>query len=160
MRKLYFSEEERKTAKAKNAKNYYSSEKGKLSKTLYDKKYRSENRDKIREYQRKRRKSKTGYLDRFAESVKIRTPDTDVTREYLELIFSDSCAITKVPFQYEKSYEAYHNALAPSIDQINPGKGYYVGNIQIVLNCINRMKNDMPNTEFLKLWEALTDDRV
>ena len=70
---LNFSEEERKTAKAKNAKNYYSSEKGKLSKTLYDKKYRSENRDKIREYQRKRRKSKTGYLDRFAESVKIRT---------------------------------------------------------------------------------------
>jgi hypothetical protein len=157
MRKIYFSEEEKKEAKRKNAKKYYESPKGKLFRTEYDKEYKLKNRDSIREYQRKRRKSKQGYLDRFTENAKIRTPDTDITREYLETIFNDFCSITKVSFQYEKSYEAYHNALAPSIDQINPGKGYYKGNVQIVLNCINRMKNDMPNEEFLELWGALTN---
>ena len=109
------------------------------------------------EYSRKRRKSKDGYCDRFMERVKLRTPDSDITREYLLNIFGDQCVISGISFEYEKSYDAYHNALAPSIDRIDNKQGYYIGNVQIILSCLNRMKNDMPNEQFLKLWSALVD---
>jgi len=109
------------------------------------------------EYREHRRKTKGGYIDRFMERIRSRNPDTDITRAYLLSIYNDSCAVSKIPFEYTKNYIAYHNALAPSIDRIDSQKGYYIGNVQIILSCINRMKNDMPNEEFLKLWSALVD---
>ena len=107
------------------------------------------------EYQRKRRKTKAGYIDRFLERAKQRTPDSDLTRDNLDVIFGEKCLITGVLFQYEKTYTAYHNALAPSIDRIDSQRGYYLDNVQIILSCLNRFKNDMPNEEFLELWSVL-----
>lgn len=156
MRKLYFSEEEIKEAKRRNAKKYYATKNGKLKKKAYDKKKRQECRDERKLYRQKRRQTKEGYIDRFMERIKVKTPDSDITREYILSIFKDVCVITHKSFEYIKTYDAYHNALAPSIDRINSKKGYYVGNVQIILSCINRMKNDMPNEQFLVLWGALT----
>ena len=97
-----------------------------------------------------------GYADRFMERINLKTPDSDISREYLLSIFGTHCPISGRIFEYEKSYNAYHNALAPSIDRIDSKVGYYRDNIQIILSCLNRMKNDMPNDEFLELWKALT----
>lgn len=156
MRKKYFTEEEKKKAKSESSKKYYKTERGRTLKAEYDKKYKQENLDYIKNYRRSRRKSKVGYLDRFLERAKEKTPDTDLTRQDIEEVFGDFCCITGKKFEYIKEYDAYHNALAPSIDRIDSKKGYYVGNIQIILSCINRMKNDMPNDQFLELWKALT----
>ena len=66
------------------------------------------------------------------------------------------CAVTGRAFEFTNPFECFHNPLAPSIDQINPSEGYYKNNVQVILSCINRFKNDMPNEDFIKLWEALT----
>jgi hypothetical protein len=156
MRKKYFTDEERKAAKAASARKYYQSDSGNTKRRAYDKAQRILKRDDITKYRQTRRKTKDGYADRFMERIKLRTPDTDIDRDYLMSIFGDHCVISGRGFEYEKIYNAYHNALAPSIDRIDSKVGYYKGNVQMVLSCINRMKNDMPNEEFLNLWKALT----
>lgn len=157
MRKKYFTEEERKQALRDKTKKYYNSDKGHERTLNYNRNYRALNKNKIATNLQVRRKTKAGYADRFMERLKLRTPDTDIDRGYLMSVFNDNCAITNRPFEYEKTYNSYHNALAPSIDRIDSKIGYYKGNIQIVLSCINRMKNDMPNPEFLELWKVLTE---
>lgn len=113
---------------------------------------------KAKQYRDSRRKSKVGYVDRFMERVVLKTPDTDITRDLLEvLVEAGVCCITGVEFEYENSYDSYHNPLAPSIDRIDSKRGYYADNIQIILSCLNRFKNDLPNEDFLKLWKALTE---
>lgn len=157
MRKLYFTDEERKAARLNSTKKYYASDKGKETKRKYDKEYRHENQSKLHAYRQERRHTKSGYVDRFIERAKKHTKDTDLTRETVLDVFGDTCSITNKPFEYVNRFNSYHNPLAPSIDRIDSTKGYYKGNIQIVLSCINRMKNDSPNEEFLELWKALTN---
>jgi len=117
--------------------------------------YRKATKEKRQKYSRDRRNKPEGYVDRFLERAKIRTPDTDLDREFFTDKM-DKCNITGRKFKYTNPYDCYHNPFAPSIDRIDSRKGYYKSNVQVILGCVNRMKNDMPNEEFLKLWEALT----
>lgn len=137
-------------------------------------KWASENRDRVREmnrvtrqgrkengkqlsYQRERRNTPDGYVDRFMERIRLKTPDSDITRDFLTgLISTEKCCITGVGFSYTNKYNSYHDPLAPSIDRIDSERGYYLDNVQILLSCINKFKNDLPNEDFLKLWKALT----
>lgn len=110
------------------------------------------------EYQRGRRNTPEGYVDRFMERIRLRTPDSDITREFLlGLISTGKCCITDVEFSYTNKYNSYHDPLAPSIDRIDSTRGYYMDNVQILLSCINKFKNDLPNEDFLELWKALTE---
>jgi hypothetical protein len=141
MRKKYFTEEARSEAKK-----------------AYDKMYRKSTKDARDAYRQERRATRSGYIDRFLERAKVKTPDTDLDRGYLENIMGDGCAISGMPFQYVNPEDCYHNAFAPSIDRIDSTRGYYRNNVQIILACVNRMKNDMPNDAFLKLWKALVEE--
>lgn len=110
-------------------------------------------------YQQSRRKSLEGYVDRFMERIKLKTPDSDITREFLEELLSCGvCCITGTNFKYENEYDCYHNPLAPSIDRIDSKKGYYKDNVQIMLSCLNKFKNDLPNEDFINLWKALVGE--
>lgn len=108
-------------------------------------------------YRRARRETAAGYTDRFMERAKEATPDTDITRRFMERLMAvGRCAVTGKRFSYKTRHpNAYHNPTAPSIDRIDSSRGYYKNNVQIVLSCINRMKNDLGNTEFLVLLHKI-----
>lgn len=120
----------------------------------YDKEYNSSHRKELLEYQRSRRSSPAGYVDRFMERIKLRTPDTDIDRDFFEDKMA-ACAFTGMSFSYSNEHDCYHNPTAPSIDRVNSKEGYYTWNTQVILSCVNRMKNDMPQEDFEKLWQAL-----
>lgn len=126
----------------------------KACKKEYDRDYRKANRGKQLQMQRDRRSSPEGYVDRFMERIKLRTPDTDIDRSFFADKMS-SCPFTGMTFSYVNSYNCYHNPTAPSVDRIDSNKGYYKENTQVILSCINRMKNDLPEEDFKKLWAAL-----
>ncbi len=108
------------------------------------------------EYSRARRSSKAGYLDRFMERIRNAYPETDVTREYLESLFGDSCSVSGVAFNYDRSIgTSFTNPYAPSIDRIDSLLPYQVGNIQIVLSAINFAKNSMSMSDFTKVWKDI-----
>ena len=109
------------------------------------------------------RHSVNGYASRFIERAKLNTVDTDLTQDYLiSLLNTGTCNITGIPFRYKNEFDSYHNPYAPSIDRIDSSKGYYKDNVQIILATLNRMKNDLPNDDFivmlydiLSTWRAL-----
>lgn len=121
--------------------------------------YREKNREKLREYSRKlykdRTKSFEGYARILSDSAKKRTKDSDVTEEFI-LSLPKVCAISGREFEYKNRYNTFSNPLAPSLDRIDSSKGYYKNNVQLTLNCINKMKNDMNNEDFKKLWKEFT----
>jgi len=47
-----------------------------------------------------------------------------------------------------------------SIDRINSNQPYKKGNIQLVCNAINKMKNNLPNDEFIGVCNALSQKLV
>ena len=129
----------------------------KSCKKEYDRQYRKLHRDENLGAQRARRASSTGYVDRFIERINMRTPDTDIERVFFDDKM-ERCSFTGMPFSFSNKYESYHNPTAPSIDRIDSRYGYYTWNTQVVLSCINRMKNDLPQKDFEELWDALTKE--
>lgn len=108
-------------------------------------------------YQLSRRSSKSGYLDRFMERIKENNPSTDLTREYLSELFGETCAVTGVPFRYERTVgTAWQNPYAPSIDRIDSNLPYQQGNVQIVLAVINFAKSAMSMEDFTAVWKDIT----
>src|SRR5574337_238336 len=94
------------------------------------------------EYQRSRRNSRSGYIDRLIERVRLKQPDTDLGRSDIDSLFdkqNEKCALSGLPFQYDLKIEgAVHNPLAPSIDKIDPHGGYFKRNVQLLADFVNR----------------------
>lgn len=111
---------------------------------------------KEKEYRNLRRKSKAGYLDRFMERAKVETKDTNLSREYLDSLFGEECAVSGVKFKMNFTLgTSFTNPYAPSIDRIDSTKGYYIGNVQIVLSAINFAKNSMSMDDFTDVWKTI-----
>ena len=113
---------------------------------------------KLYEYQKARRKTMAGYLDRFMERIKVATPDTDIDRDYLASIFKEECSLTNVPFKFNNSLSSFQNPYAPSIDRIDSQKGYFKNNVQIVLVAINLAKNENTMEEFINVWRDISQN--
>lgn len=109
------------------------------------------------DYQRERRATKHGYIDRFLERARSVNKDTDLDREYLySLMECDRCNVSSVPFRYNPTgTTSWENPYSPSIDRINSDIGYYKGNIQIVLTTINLAKNKMTMDVFIEVWKDI-----
>lgn len=108
-------------------------------------------------YQAARRSSKAGYLDRFLERARMVHPTTDLTRAYIEEKFGTVCAVTGVPFSFDrKNGTGFQNPYAPSIDRIDSAMPYQIGNIQIVLTAVNFAKSEMSMTDFIRVWKDIT----
>jgi hypothetical protein len=64
------------------------------------------------------------------------TKNIEFNLELSDIIIPKECPIFKVPFIYnDKDWSA-------SIDRVDPNKGYVKGNIMIISNKANRIKND------------------
>ena len=73
-----------------------------------------------------------------------------------DIIIPKECPVFKVPFVYGD------HDWTPSIDRINPNKGYIKGNVIIVSNKANIIKNNATFDEILKVgnFYSQTDDKI
>jgi len=108
-------------------------------------------------YRAERRSSKAGYADRFMERMRLNTPETDVDRAYLMSLFGDACAVTNVPFNFDRTIgSSFTNPYAPSIDRIDSNIGYIRGNIHVVLSAVNFAKSSMTMDDFVQVWRDIS----
>jgi hypothetical protein len=64
------------------------------------------------------------------------------------------CQATGMPFDYAAKSDRLLSS--PSLDQIVPGQGYVRGNVAVVLDCVNRAKQDLHPSDTRLLAELLT----
>ena len=79
----------------------------------------------------------------------------DLTYEYLKKIFpnDNKCPITGLPFQFGyKNNKKINKNYSPSLDRIIPSKGYVQGNVMIICDLMNRMKQDSTFDDIEKLY--------
>lgn len=65
----------------------------------------------------------------------------DITLEYVQSLIVDVCPVLGVPLSWcVQSGKVTENS--PTLDKIDPNKGYIKGNVQWISNRANRIKND------------------
>lgn len=87
---------------------------------------------------------------------KRKNKELNITAEYLQEVWSSQkgkCAISGIDMDFPVSCKGFSSPklmLAASLDRINSSLGYVEGNVQFICTCLNYMKNDWDNEEFLE----------
>jgi hypothetical protein len=81
----------------------------------------------------------------------------DLTFEWAENRWTGFCEISGIPFQ--PRYGASHGIFSPSIDRIEPSKGYTQDNARFVLMGVNGLKVDGTDAEMYFVAEAITRNK-
>lgn len=79
-------------------------------------------------------------LNRCKSRAALKDIEFNLTPE--DLVIPPNCPVLNVPFDTSNDY-------TPSVDRIDPSKGYISGNIQIISNKANRMKSNATHAELL-----------
>lgn len=66
-----------------------------------------------------------------------------------DIVLPDNCPVFKVPFIYG------HNDWTYSLDRVDPTKGYVKGNIQVISNRANMLKNNASSYELRKVADFI-----
>jgi hypothetical protein len=90
----------------------------------------------------------TGMLQGAKRRAKHYNISYDLTRQYLINIFPSICPISKRPFSFQQGHIVDDS---PSLDRIEPFRGYVIGNVHIISHKYNRMKSNWPLPELRKL---------
>jgi hypothetical protein len=152
--------DEEKVAKRREYKrNHYLENIGKN--LAYHKKYREENRgvlaEKNRQYrvenkakvvaaQRAVTDSGMGALYHIQSKCRTKNIPYNLTKEYIDAITPTHCPVLGYELVRNKGKVAYNSI---SIDRIIPSKGYTIGNVQVISNKANSMKQDATPEELL-----------
>ncbi len=111
--------------------------------------------------QNKIRRTPRGRAYTLFDSIKQRTKrsgvEFDLTTEWIEnYILKGRCQVTGIKFDLKPSIDGKHsNPFAPSIDKINPKRGYVKKNCQVVLHAVNQAKGEMSMREYKKITERI-----
>lgn len=137
------------TAKIYRARTYLRNKDKILEKT---KEWAENNKDKVSKY--KKKWSDNNYLLRKLRQAEKRAKDKglnfNLTME--DLVLTEKCPILGIPLLQVKD-DNYNLRNAPSLDKIIPHLGYVKGNVQIISNKANTMKNDASIDELLLFAE-------
>jgi len=82
--------------------------------------------------------------------------DFNLTSEYLKEIFpkDNKCPITGIHFQFGyKNDNKINKNYSPSLDRIVPSIGYVKGNVIIICDLMNRMKQDSSFDDMEKFFK-------
>jgi hypothetical protein len=82
----------------------------------------------------------------------------DLTIEWAIATYTGACSLTGIPFIISAQGPAGKSGLrpySPSIDRINPLKGYTQDNCRWVLSAVNSFKGEMTDAEMLTIAKAL-----
>jgi hypothetical protein len=89
-----------------------------------------------------------------------RTLENNLTIDYIQSCLEKQkyrCALSGI----ELDHRAGKNGLrVASVDRKNSKRGYVKGNVQIVLNCLNKAKGDASNIEFRELLLEIKKTKV
>ena len=98
-------------------------------------------------------------IPQMLSNAKIRAKqkgvDFNLTSKYLKKIFpkNNKCPITGLNFQFGyKNKEKINKNNSPSLDRIIPSKGYVEGNVMVISDLMNRMKQDSTYEDIEKLY--------
>ena len=98
-------------------------------------------------------------IPQMLSNAKIRAKqkgvDFNLTSKYLKKIFpkNNKCPITGLNFQFGyKDKEKINKNNSPSLDRIIPSKGYVEGNVMVISDLMNRMKQDSTYEDIEKLY--------
>lgn len=61
-------------------------------------------------------------------------------------------------WQFVRDTDAKTYMLSPALDRIDSDKGYYKGNVQVVLTTVNLAKNKMSMESFKKVWKDILEN--
>jgi len=103
------------------------------------KRYREENKDKRKEYNKKWLADNRDRSVFLSIRTRARKLDIPFDLELDDITSYDTCPI--FGFKMERG-GCKDSRSSPSVDKIIPSKGYVKGNIQVISNKANRMKND------------------
>lgn len=86
----------------------------------------------------------TKYLNNARTRAKRDSVDFNLTQQYLESIVSDECPIFKIPFEWGVSGlgSGKTKPNCPTLDRIQPDKGYVEGNVAFISYRANRIKDN------------------
>lgn len=80
----------------------------------------------------------------FCKKNKI---DFNLTEDYLKEIWTDTCPVFGVPFvRFDKTH-----SFSPTLDRLDPSKGYVQGNVAFISSRANRIKYDATKEELLQV---------
>jgi len=126
------------------------------------KEYNLINKEKIAQTQKNWRLKNIEILNKKSEENYTKNPTNDmfykakrrakkknipfnIDKEYLKSIYpkDNICPVLNIPFQLGYFNENKKNSdFSPSVDRIIPEKGYVKGNLMIICNIVNRVKNN------------------
>lgn len=73
--------------------------------------------------------------------------------EYEDLTPPEMCPVFNVPLERIETYSKASKKFSPSVDRIEPEKGYTKNNIQIISNLANIMKHDATEEQLVSFAE-------
>lgn len=99
----------------------------------------------------------TYLLKRAKIRAKEKGWEFDLTRDWvLQRLKKGVCEVTGLPFDLSKQDESLrHNPFAPSLDRIDPSRGYTKDNVQVVIWAYNAAKNEFGEYVLRAIAEAL-----
>jgi hypothetical protein len=89
--------------------------------------------------------------------AKVKGLPCDLTFSWGEATWTGFCELTGLPFV--NSVDSPHRLFSPSIDQIEPKKGYTQANSRFVLLAVNNLKHDGSDEAMYFVAEALINNR-
>jgi hypothetical protein len=106
-----------------------------------------------REYRKRKEKLPWTFLVASAKKrSREGTIEFDLTREWAESIWTGRCAISGIEFERGTTG---HYPRSPSVDRIDPAKGYTQANCRFVLFAVNSLKGAGTDAEMLEIAKAI-----
>ena len=106
-----------------------------------------------KEYKKLYHSTKNGHLRRNLDNIKTRSKlknlDFDLDANYLLSIPSDVCPVFNFKLSWGQS-KRIADFNSPSLDRIDPEKGYIKGNVQWVSHLANTMKNNATKEQLVQ----------
>lgn len=124
-------------------RKYYAANRDKFRQYYHD------NKERIREQSKKTRSTFEGAIKTMFQSAKTRARkgnlDFDLTIDFLASIAPTHCPVDGQPLDWKKEIDnnGRPHATSPSLDRIDPAKGYTMDNVRIIGDKWNRWKNNM-----------------
>lgn len=112
-----------------------------------------------REWHRKTRQHAPAkvLLEGVKKRAKKRNTPFDLTLEWATARWTGRCELTNIPFELGRTKLG---PFSPSVDKINPAKGYIQENCRIILLAINWMKSSGTDAQMYAVAEALLKNRI
>lgn len=118
----------------------------------HGKAYYEAHKEERNEYNRRWREKNVAkvMLDRARRRALTRYIEFDLDAEYVASIIPLECPVFHVPMYLANGVAAWNS---PSLDRKDPNKGYVRGNVQVISNKANMMKQDATDEELKQFAE-------